>query len=166
MWKKFSFSGNYKWLPIIQSLIKDYNSIKHSTTKLPPEKITKKNENSILRNIYNEPKIFQKSKYKVGNFVRISKHKGHFEKGYQPNWSTEVFKIDKINNTYPITYQLTDYTDTPISGGFYQAELTPVKDPDTYLVEKILKKQGNRVFVKWLGFDKTHNTWINKKDII
>ncbi|XP_055387942.1 uncharacterized protein LOC129616347 [Condylostylus longicornis] len=97
---------------------------------------------------------------------KINKYKKHFEKGYQPNWSTKIFKFAKVNKTYPITYQLVDYKDNTISGGFYKEELTPVKYPDAYLVEKIIKKQGNKVFVKWLGFSDDHNTWINKDSII
>ena len=38
-------------------------------------------------------------KYKIGDKVRISKYKRHFEKGYTPNWIEEIFTIDKINIT-------------------------------------------------------------------
>ena len=34
-------------------------------------------------------------KFKVGDFVRISKHKNIFAKGYTPNWYEEVFVIKK-----------------------------------------------------------------------
>ncbi|XP_055386942.1 uncharacterized protein LOC129615650 [Condylostylus longicornis] len=85
---------------------------------------------------------------------------------YNANWSTEIFKVIKVHNTYPVTYELRDYQSNDISGKFYEPELTPVKNSDAYLVEKILKKQGNKIFVKWLGFDSKHNSWINKKDLI
>ena len=40
------------------------------------------------------------------------------------------------------------------------------KYPDVFLIEKILRKKGNKVYVKWLGFDGSHNSWINKRDVI
>jgi len=70
--------------------------------------------------------------------------------------------VDAVKPTKPITYRLKDYQGNPIQGGFYQEELTSVKYPDVYLIEKVLKRRGNRLFVKWLGFDSSHNSWIEK----
>jgi len=43
--------------------------------------------------------------FKEGDKVRISKYKRKvFDKGYTPNWIEEVFTIDKIQYTNPITY--------------------------------------------------------------
>lgn len=39
-----------------------------------------------------------------------------------------------------------------------------VSDPDVYLVEKVLRERGDKVYVKWLGIDSTHNSRINKTD--
>ena len=44
-------------------------------------------------------------KFKVGDYVRISKYKNIFAKGYTPNWSEEV---SKIKNTVPWTYVIND----------------------------------------------------------
>ena len=40
------------------------------------------------------------SKFKVGDYVRSSKYKNIFAKGYTPNWSEEVFAIKKVKNTF------------------------------------------------------------------
>ena len=42
-------------------------------------------------------------KFKVGDHVRISKYKNISAKGYTPNWSEEVFAVNKIKNTVPWT---------------------------------------------------------------
>ncbi|CAH1385036.1 unnamed protein product, partial [Tenebrio molitor] len=68
--------------------------------------------------------------------------------------------------TNPNTYLLQDYLKQDIKGCFYQQQLQKVKYPDVYLVEKILRRKNNKVFVKWLGFDSTHNSWIDKKKIV
>jgi hypothetical protein len=52
-----------------------------------------------------------------------------------------------------------------ILGGFYEMELQKVKHPDVYLVEKVLKKKGKKLYVKWLGFDESDNTWIDENNI-
>ena len=45
---------------------------------------------------YNEDFNKQDSKFKVGDHVRISKYKNIFAKGYNPNWSEEVFLLVKL----------------------------------------------------------------------
>lgn len=68
--------------------------------------------------------------------------------------------------TLPRTYLLTDIKNGEIKGCFYEQELQKVRHPDVYLVEKILKKQKKKMFVKWLGLDKSHNSWINSDQVV
>jgi len=90
---------------------------------MKPIDICTKNEALILKSVYNIPKIFLKHKLLVGGYVRIRKYKGAFMKGYEPNWTTEVFKVLKVKSTYPVTYKIQDYMGTPINGSFYEEEL-------------------------------------------
>lgn len=41
-----------------------------------------------------------------------------------------------------------------------------VKNPSGYLIEKILKKKGKKVFCKFLGFDDTHNEWVDANTVV
>jgi len=171
MWERFTFQGSYKWLTILPELIRNYNNTKHRTIKMKPKNVTKNNEKDISRKIYhNQNSMFcvtskLKKKFKIGDKVRISKYKKIFEKGYTPNWTTEIFTITKVLNTIPITYKLADYQDNNVEGCFYQEELSPVRYPDIYLVEKILKKHKNKVLVRWLGFSSEHDTWENESEL-
>lgn len=81
------------------------------------------------------------NKLKKGDFVRISKHKGCFEKGFTPNWSTELFQVKTIQKTCPVTYLLEDSKHQPILGTFYAHELQKTRYPDIYLVEKVIRRQ-------------------------
>jgi len=65
-------------------------------------------------------KITPKPKFKVDDYVRISKYKHVFEKGYTTNWTTKIFKIKLIQNTNPITYLVEDYQGNYIKRGFYK----------------------------------------------
>lgn len=167
MWKKFSLQGSYNWLPIIDSLVKKYNNTKHSTIKMAPVAVRGKNiEAQLLRDVYaRKTATTTKTKFKVGDHVRISKYKAQFAKGYQPSWSTEIFTIAEVRNTAPITYHLKDCSGQSIAGGFYREELQLVKFIDSYLVEKIIKRKGDKVLVKWLGFDNSHNSWVKNAHI-
>lgn len=168
LWKEFSFNGNYNWINILQNIINKYNNTKHRTIGLKPSKVNKKNEKQLLNSVYNKIKQvdLKEQKFQIGEQVRISKNRGVFDKKYIPNWSTEIFSIRKVRLTNPITYLLKDYKNENILGTFYNEQLQKVKYPDVYLVERILKRKGNKVFVKWLGFDNTHNSWIDKKNVL
>lgn len=167
MWKIFSYQGSYKWLEVLPKVVEKYNSSVHSTIHMKPKDVNKKNEQKILQTAYNRiKKVDLKSiKFKVGDKVRLSKERSIFHKGYMPNWTTEVFTIKEIKLTNPITYHLEDQGGEIIKGGFYKEELQLARHPDIYLVEKVLRKKGNKLFVKWLGFGSEHNSWISRSDI-
>ncbi|XP_015124069.1 uncharacterized protein LOC107046083 [Diachasma alloeum] len=158
MWKQFSLQGTYKWILIVTNLVQSYNNTKHRTIKMKPKDVTAAHEKYLLHHVFGQLKTHNTKKimFKVGDKVRISN---------TPNLTTEIFTISQVVKTNPVTYKLTDYEDNPIEGGFYQEELTRVTNPDVYLIEKILRRCGNKAFVKWLGFDSSHNSWINKDEL-
>lgn len=166
MWKKFSFNGNYKWLNEYKTLVSMYNNKYHRTIKMKPADVNSLNEKQILKNCYNFLKIYHPSKFKIGDYVRISRYKHIFEKGYTPNFTTEIFKVKTIQNTNPVTYILEDYQGQSIKGGFYEKELLKAHYINDYLIEKILQKKGDKIYVKWLGFSSDHNSWIKKNSIL
>lgn len=128
--------------------------------------VTDADERELLKRIAKQRKIpLKQLKFKVGNRVRVSKYKNIFEKVYTPSWMTEIFTVDQVKQTKPITQKLNDYQDQSIEGGFYEQELLKVKYPYVYLIEKVLRTRGNEVYVKWLGFNDSHNTWIQRSDI-
>lgn len=169
MWKEFSYRGKYKWIDILQSLLDDYNNTRHRKIKLKPNEVNVQNEQHLLNTVYNHKWIVSeknKPKFKEGDSVRLSKYKHIFEKGYTPNWTTEVFKIKKVHFSNPITYELVDLNNNPIIGTVYTEELLLAKNPDLYLIEKILRERDQMVYVKWLGLDDSHNSWENKNNIL
>lgn len=169
MWRMFSLRGTYKWIDILSQLIDDYNDTKHRTIKMTPNDVDSSNENHLLNTVYNRKwtiSVKTQPKFKVGDKVRMSKYKHVFEKSYTPNWTTEIFNIKEVRLTNPVTYQLLDLNGHDIRGAVYEEELQIVKNPDLYLVEKILRKKRDLIYVKWLGFDNSHNSWINKKDML
>lgn len=166
IWKRLNVNGSYKWYSLLPNIVKQYNNKKHRTIGMKPAEVTKKHEKQLLETVFSHIKIAHKPKFKIGDHVRISKVRGVFDKKYQSNWSTEIFVIDKVQLTNPTTYLLQDVSKHNIKGGFYEQQLQKVKFPDAFLVEKVLKRNKNKVFVKWLGFDSKHNSWISKDNVL
>ena len=104
-------------------------------------------------------------KFKVGDHVRISKYKNIFAKGYTPNWSEEIFVIKKTKNTVPWTNVINDLNGEVITGIFYEKELQKINQQE-FRVEKVIKKKGDKLYVKWKGYDNSFNSWTDKKDLV
>ena len=103
---------------VLDDVVKKYNNTKHSTIKM---KLTDVRDNN--KRVYIDEHNEKDSRFKVGDRVRISKFKNIFAKGYAPNWSSEIFIVDKVNDTVPYTYSLKDLNDEEIIGSFYDREL-------------------------------------------
>lgn len=151
IYKEIALRASERYIDFLDEIIDDYNNTKHSKTKMKPNSIQRKHEQDILKNIYNDNKrvILKKPKFSIGQSVRISRKKHIFSKGYEPQWTTEIFKISQINKKFPVTYLLSNKAgNEQIRGCFYEPELTSVKNDDLYLIEKVLKRQKSWLFVK------------------
>jgi hypothetical protein len=120
LWKQFTVQGNQKWLNILQKTTSKYNNSIHRTIGTTPSLASK---NPSLVKIQTETHDNKKPKLKINDRVRIFKYKNRFEKGYKGYWTKEIFKITKINQTNPITYQIEDLNNENIRGSFYKEEL-------------------------------------------
>ena len=107
---------------VLDDVVNEYNNTKHNTIKMKPKDV--KNDN---KRVYIDEHDEKSARYNVGDRVRISKFKNIFAKGYTPNWSREIFIVNKINYTVPYTYNLKDLNDEEIIGSFYDRELQKTK---------------------------------------
>ena len=114
---------------------------------------------------YNEESNKKDSKYNVGDHVRISKYKNIFSKGYAPNWSEEIFVAKKLKNAVPSTYIISNLNGEEIVGSFYEKELQKTNQKE-FTIGKVIKRKGNKLYVKWEGYNNSFNRWIDKKDLV
>ena len=147
------------YFDVLNDIVNKYNSPVHKTIKMKPTDVT---DDSYAE--YNENFNKKDPKFKVGDHVRISKYKNIFAKRYTPNWSEEVFVINKIKNTVPWTYAISDLNGEEITGSFYEKEFQKTSQ-EKFRIEKILKRKGDKLYVKWKGYDNGFNSWIDKKDL-
>ena len=104
-------------------------------------------------------------KFKVGDHVRTTKYKNNFSKGYTPNSSEEVFVIKKLKNTVPWTYVITDLNSEEITATFYEKELQKTNQEE-FRIEKVIKRKGDNIYVKWKGYVNPCNSWIDKASLV
>jgi hypothetical protein len=165
MWRFFTHNKTNRYIDVLQDFLRAYNNSYHSSIKMSPVKALS-NEKEAWNNLY-EKKIArnQKPRFAVGDHVRISREKGLFEKGFDQNWSREIFIIKEILKRQRVIYKLTDLDQEPIEGTFYEVELQKVNLPEKYAIEKILRRKGNKYFVKWQGYPEKFNSWILASDL-
>ena len=86
-------------------------------------------------------------KFKVGDYVRISKYKHIFAKGYMTNWSEEDFVIKKVKNAVPWTYLINYLNGEIIIVIFYEKELRKTNQKE-FRIEKVIKRKDDKLYVK------------------
>ena len=118
LYKHMTATGKNLYYDVLDDVVNKYNNTKHSTIKMKPIDVGDNN-----KRVYIDEHNEKDSRFKVGDRVRIPKFKNIFAKGYTPNWSKEIFIVDKINYTVPYTYNLKDVNDEEIIGSFYDKEL-------------------------------------------
>ena len=80
-------------------------------------------------------------------------------KGYTPNWSEEIF------DTVPWAQVINDLNGEEIIGTFYEKKLQKTNQQE-FGIEKVIKKKGDKLYIKWKGHDSSFNSWIDKNDLI
>ena len=117
LYKHMTATGKNVYYDVLDDVVNKYNNTKHSTIKMKP--IYVKNNKRVYIDEHNE----KDSKFKVGDRFRISRYKTIFAKEHAPNWSSEIFIVNKINDTVPYMYNIKDLNDEDIIGSFYDREL-------------------------------------------
>ena len=166
MFKYFFANNTRKYVDVLDLLVDHINNAIHSSIKMTSKEASRKeNENKVWRILYPEFGVKTlTSTFSIGDHVRITKKKKTFDKGYTQRWTKEVFTISKTQLTIPVTYKMTDYNGEGIQGSFYEQELQTTKQ-DIFRIDKIIKPQGNKSLVKWLGYNDLFNSWVDNKDI-
>ena len=135
MWKYMTENKTKKIIDVLDDLVDEYNNTEHSTIKMTPTEASKwENEEKVFNTAYivdgtkkDIEKEISKIDLKVNDRVRITRKKKEGAKGYEANWSDEIFKIREIKKTNPLTFLLSDAKDHHIIGPFYKQEIQKTK---------------------------------------
>ena len=122
LYKHMTATGKNVYYNVLNDVASEYNNTKHSTIKMKPKYVkddtTKLSAIACNRRVYIDEHNKKSARCNVGDRVRISKFKNIFAEGCTPNWSTEIFIINKVNVTVPYTYNLKDLNGEEIIGSF------------------------------------------------
>ena len=144
----------------LDDIVNEYNNTYHRTIKMKPVDVKDNTYIDFEKEVNNKD-----PKFKIGSHIRIPKYKNIFAKGYMPNWSEEVFIINKIKSTVPWTYEINDPDGEEIIGIFYEKELQKTNHKE-FRIEKVIKRKRDRLYIKWKGYDNSFNSWVDKKDLV
>jgi len=182
MFKYFTAENTYRYMDVLPALIRGYNSTYHRSIKMQPRRVRRIHQPLIRQRLYGKQTVkktmkkrktvlvekrVRTYKYAVGAWVRITRERQTFSKGYEPHWSEEVFVIrDRRIQRQPV-YYLRDWRGEEVSGAFYEEELQRIGEPSEYRVEKVLRTRKRRDgtkehLVQWKGYDKSFNSWVTE----
>ena len=81
------------------------------------------------------------------------------------NWFKEIFVVKKVENNVPQRYVINDLNGKKTIGTFYEKELQN-RNQKEFRIEKVIKRKGDKLYVKWKGYDNSFNSKIDEKDIV
>ena len=138
IFKHMTAISKHVYFDVLDDIVDEYNNTVHKTIKMKPVDVTR---DSYVK--YNENSYKKDCKFKAGDHVRISKQKNIFTKGYNPNWSEEIFVISKIKNAIPWEYVINDLNGEEITGWFYEIELQKTSQ-EKFRIEKVIRRKGDK----------------------
>lgn len=150
----------------LDRIMKEYNHTVHSKTRKTPYDVYFGSETPYKKE---EEAPSDKINYKVGDYVRITKQKGIFDKGYERTWVREVFKIKAIDShQLPVMYELEDLQGEDLTGKFYDQELQHTKLENLFLYEKMVKQRTvnkkKEYWIKYEGYPAKFNKWVSQAE--
>lgn len=167
----FTHTGQYRYVDVIQDIVRNYNNSYHSSICTTPASVTEHNFLDVWRKLYSTKlnKKYKCKDYAVGDKVRISRERQVFKKGTGRQWSRELFMITKILNRQPALYEISDLQDENIIGRFYGDEIQKVYPPEFHKINKVLKTRGvgnkKELYVSWQGYSDKFNSWVKVTDV-
>lgn len=178
MFRYLTFKNTKRYIDVLPAIVKAYNNTVHTTIKMKPAAVTLYNARKAWKNLQRVALKRQikrkKPKYKAGQYVRISRERNIFKKGYEKGWSDEIFKIQKVIKRQNLfIYELCDLDGENIEGFFYPEELSVVHRDrvlgEEFQIEKILKTRGTgarkEFLVSWVGYPQKFDSWVKAKDL-
>ena len=170
MFRMFTASRTREYISKLDGLVSRYNSRVHSSIKCTPEEASMPyNWQFVYNNLYPPLKKAKKPIFDIGDRVRIARKKALFEKGFEPNYTEQIFEVDSIEDTNPVTYKLKDLNNQQIRGTFYRQNLVKTTQ-DIYFIEKILarrvKNGVKQIKVRWSSYSSEFDSWIEERTVL
>ena len=174
LYKMMRVNNSYEWVRFLNQAMNIYLNRKHRTIQMSPLE-AEKDENEIkVRRTYFEKyrKVDmkpQKVKFSVGDSVRIYKERGTFHRGYNEDFTEEIFTITKVLRNLPVPrYKIKEYNGNDVIGSFFQDELVHYNPPEFYEIDVIRtrgKGKKKEYLVHYRGWPNSYDEWKKASDM-
>jgi transposase InsO family protein len=189
LYKYFTAYKTKKWYDVLDNMVTAYNQRPNRTIGVPPATVlTEEDDRRVWRRVYYDSKEAQLHRAdqrqanadnvaSAGDTVRISLTKGHFDKGYIPNWGRQHMVVKEVvpsrrgGHPRPV-YKLADTQGDSINGQYYREEVQYVPDRlrNTLEVERILRRRAaedgqTETLVKFKGWPDKFNRWLTDEEL-
>ena len=169
MYRYFTAANTLRYEDVLQLLVRGYNASKHRSIGMAPKDVTLKNEGAVWERLCgqrlraNKPK----TKFKVGDRVRLNKKHRLFKKAYLPGWTEEVFLVRRVIRGVVPIYKISAWDETPVEGTFYEQDLQKVhvSSDALFRIENVRKRKKGQLLVKWKGWPDKYNSWILNSEV-
>ncbi len=169
VWRYMEYKNSDHFIHVLPQFVKSYNHSYHRSIKMAPYQVNRKNQEKVWYHLYGKDQLqsTEKIRFKVGDRVRITLYNRNFRRGFRPKWTDEVFVVCEVyKRGSPVRYRVKDEQGEILEGTFYEQELQKVvPEKQLWVIEKIVKKKGDKVLVKWKGLPASQNTWISPNQV-
>ena len=168
LYRYFTAGNTLRFTDVLDSIVRGYNTSPHRSIGLPPNEVDLQNSSEVWDRLYGARlKRPQEVRLQRGDRVRLNKKFRTFKKSYLPGWTEEVFVVDRVKDGPIPTFRIVEWDGTPVVGTFYTQDLQKVRVADDALfrVEKVLRRKGTKLLVRWKGWPNKYDSWIDKKDV-
>jgi hypothetical protein len=164
IYRYFTYSKSKNYISVLDKLVKSYNNSYHSSIKMAPSEVNKKNEKIVFSNQYGSlDDTYCEIKFTIGDYVRTAVEKSLFEKGFTQNWSTELYIVKEIIPTIPLKYVIMDLDGEILKKEYYFEEIQLVdKIQFPYDTFKIIDAKKDQVLIEKLNSPSENKKWISK----
>jgi hypothetical protein len=125
LWEEMTAKGTEDWVSLLPGTVARYNNTKHRSLGMTPADASDpENAEAAFDTQYGPPQAVERPLLKVGDWVRLARLKGTFEKGRNERWTTELYRVVEVNNRAPpVMYKVADGLGDVLKGRFYVAML-------------------------------------------
>ena len=143
----------------LDDIVNKYNNTYHSTIKMKTVDVKSNTYIDSSKEINDKD-----PKFKISDFVRISKYKNIFANVFTLNCSEEVFVIKKVKKLCQGHMLLMIFMEKNFFERFTKKNCKKTNQKE-FRIEKVIKRKDDKLCVKWKGHNNSFNSWIDKKDI-
>ena len=125
--RHFTENNTKRWVDVLQKLSEAINNSINRSIGVPPNSVNDKNRNKIFEKLYGPKQLPPICRFFVGDQVRIPMSKNIFQKGYEANWTKELYIITHVFNDGRVCYySLKTSEGVPLHRKYYTEELNLV----------------------------------------